>query len=93
VFTETTKAGAVVPVDPSHDSAAWDAACDGAGIANVPLHSARHTCSSLLARLGVPEHIRMQILGHSSATVTRDYTHITTDDARQGMDALGRLLA
>lgn len=80
------------PIDPSGDAAAWDAALRAAGLPDVPLHSARHTTSTLLHLLGVPEHIRMQILGHSSATVTRGYTHITSAEARDGMDRLGRLL-
>lgn len=81
------------PIDPSDDSAAWDAACRAAGVADVPLHSARHTCSSLLAALGVPEQIRMQILGHSSAEVNRGYTHVTSWEAREAMVKLGDLLA
>ena len=78
------------PIDPAQDTKAWDAALRKAGLPDVPLHSARHTCSSLLAELGVPEHIRMQILGHSSATVTRGYTHLTGAEAA---DAMGRLSA
>ena len=80
------------PIDPRQDAAEWAAALDRAGLPRVPLHSARHTCSSLLAELGVPEHVRMQILGHSSATVTRGYTHLTGAEARDGMERLGRLL-
>jgi integrase len=94
VFTETTTRGTprIVPIDPSRDSAAWDAACAAAGVPDVPLHGARHTTATLLAFLGVPEDVRMQILGHSSATVTRGYTHRTTSDAREGIAQLGRLL-
>jgi integrase len=92
IFTDTTKAGRVVPVDPSRDAVAWDKACADAGVPDVPLHGARHTTATLLAVLGVPEDVRMQILGHSSATVTRGYTHRTTQDARAGMAALGGLL-
>lgn len=80
------------PVDPSDDSRAWDAALRSAGVPDVPVHSARHTTATLLARLGVPEDERVQILGHSSATVTRGYTHRTTGDAREGMGRLGGLL-
>ncbi|WP_372595453.1 tyrosine-type recombinase/integrase [Actinotalea sp.] len=80
------------PIDPSDDAAAWDAALRAAGLPDVPLHSARHTCASLLAQMDVPEHIRMQVLGHSSATVTRGYTHLTDDQTRAGMGKLGRAL-
>jgi len=78
------------PVDPRVDADAWDAACRAASVPDVPLHSARHTCSSLLAALGVPEQIRMQMLGHSSATVTRGYTHVTSWEAHDAMSRLGR---
>ena len=80
------------PIDPRKDTEAWDAALRRAGLPDVPLHSARHTCSSLLAQLGVPEHIRMQILGHSSATVTRGYTHLTGAEAIDAMTRLSGLL-
>lgn len=80
------------PVDPSVDAKAWDAALRAAGVPDAPLHSARHTCASLLAALDVREDIRMEILGHSSATVTRGYTHLTGVEARDGMGKLGRLL-
>lgn len=80
------------PIDPRQDAQEWADALDRAGLPRVPLHSARHTCSSLLADLGVPEHVRMQILGHSSATVTRGYTHLTGAEARDGMVRLGNLL-
>lgn len=80
------------PCDPSQDARAWRDALAGAGLPHVPLHSARHTCASLLAALGVREDIRMQILGHSSATVTRGYTHLTGAEAREGMAALSDLV-
>ena len=81
-----------LPCDPSQDARAWRDALASAGLPHVPLHSARHTCASLLAALGVREDIRMQILGHSSATVTRGYTHLTGAEARDGMASLSRLL-
>lgn len=79
-------------IDPADDAREWDAALRRAGLPDAPLHSARHTTSTLLAALGVAEHLRMQILGHSSATVTRGYTHLAVAEARDGMDRLGRLL-
>lgn len=79
--------------DPRDDAEAWDAALRQADLPDVPLHSARHTCSTLLADLGVDEQTRMQILGHSSATVTRGYTHITSEAAARAVAALGDLLS
>ena len=80
------------PMDPSKDAARWDASLRAAGLPDVPLHSARHTCATLLDDLGADEATRMQILGHSSATVTRGYTHRTSRAAQGGIDALGGLL-
>ena len=80
------------PVDPRADSTAWDSALRDAGLPDVVLHSARHTTATLLYALGVPEQTRMAILGHSSATVTAGYTHVTDREARDAMGRLGSLL-
>ncbi len=82
------RSGDTHPVDPRDDSAAWHAALRRAGLPDVPLHSARHTTATLLHELGVPEHTRVQIMGHSSATTTAGYTHVADPLMR---DALGRL--
>lgn len=79
------------PLDPSRDSAAWHALLVEAGIDRAPLHSARHTTATLLYELGVPEGTRMAILGHSSATTTAGYTHVTDAIARDAMERLGRV--
>lgn len=80
------------PIDPRKDAEAWHASLEAAGLPAVPLHSARHTTATLLFSLGVPEDIRVRVLGHSSATVTRGYTHVTNELAADAMDKLGRLL-
>lgn len=80
------------PVDPSKDTAAWDAAVRRAGLPDVVLHSARHSTATLLYSLGASEQLRMDILGHSSATVTAGYTHLTSAEARDYMGRLGDLL-
>ena len=81
------------PVDPRDDSAAWDAALRAAGLPDVPLHSARHTCATLLHALGIDEQTRVQIMGHSSATTTAGYTHISTPMMADAMSRLGALLS
>ena len=80
------------PVEPRGDARAWRGALEAAGVEHVPLHSARHTTATLLHALGVDEQTRMQILGHSSATTTRGYTHVDLTLARAGIDALAGLL-
>lgn len=80
------------PIDPSDDTAAWDAALKAAGLPDVVLHSARHTTATLLHALGADEQTRMQVLGHSSATVTAGYTHIANSITADYMGRLGDLL-
>lgn len=80
------------PLDPSADSRAWHAALKAAGLPRVPLHSARHTTATLLYELGVAERTRVAILGHSSATVTAGYTHVSDREAADAMGRLGMLL-
>jgi len=81
------------PLPPKQDWDHWKAALKEAGLPDVPLHSARHTTATLLFELGVPEQVRMAILGHSSATVTQGYTHVADREAIAAMDSLGELLA
>lgn len=80
------------PIDPSDDTAAWDQSLRDAGLPDVVLHSARHTTATLLHALGADEQTRMQILGHSSATVTAGYTHIANSITADYMGRLGDLL-
>lgn len=79
-------------VDPRDDSKAWAAALEAAGLPHVPLHSARHTTATLLFELGIDERTRVSILGHSSATVTAGYTHVTDSIAQSAMERLDGLL-
>jgi len=80
------------PIDASDDSAAWHRALAAAGLPDVSVHSARHTTATLLHRLGVPDQTRIEILGHSSATVTAGYTRITTPEKADAMARLGTLI-
>jgi integrase len=62
------------PLDPDQDSAAWhDVLRDAEILKDVPLHGARHTTVDLLYLAGVPEDIIMEIVGHSTRSVTRGY--------------------
>lgn len=79
-------------VDPRDDYEAWKVALDRAGLPHVPLHSLRHTASTLLYALGVPEQTRMEILGHSSATTTAGYTHIDLTMQQDAMRLYGERL-
>lgn len=80
------------PVDPRDDSKAWANALSAADLPHVPLHSARHTTATLLFELGIDERTRVSILGHSSATMTASYTHVTDSIAHSAIERLDSLL-
>lgn len=48
----------------------------------VSFHSLRHTATSLLKRAGVSDAVAMEFVGHDSASVSRNYTHIDTETLR-----------
>lgn len=61
-------------------------ACDEAGIDNFTFHDLRHTWSSRAAETGVPEHVRRDILGHTSGSMTGDYTHASPEEMERAME-------
>jgi integrase len=81
------------PIDRYSDYDAWQAALATAGLPAAPLHVARHTTASLLLTAGVPEDVRMAILGHAGAQVQRAYAHVDQTVARKAMAALDQLLS
>lgn len=63
------------PVDDRADYKAWRDLLKKAGVEPLPLHTARHTANTLMMIQGVPEAVRMQVLGHSVAATNRLYAH------------------
>jgi integrase len=57
-----------------------------AGILNLTFHDLRHTWSTRAAECGVPESVRRDILGHSSPTMTSDYTHTSPEAMEKAME-------
>jgi integrase len=51
-------------------------------------HSLRHSAVTMLKAAGVSDFIAREIVGHESAAVSRQYTHLTTDDKRAAMQRL-----
>ena len=54
----------------------------------LSFHSLRHTATSWLKKAGVPESVVMDIIGHESDLISRNYTHVDDGSKR---DALERL--
>ncbi|MGC5258393.1 tyrosine-type recombinase/integrase [Gordonia sp. DT218] len=74
------------------DSTRWHETLAAAGVADLTLHSARHTVATLLQQGGVPEAIRMAILGHSSAAMARNYAHVDQTLTREALSQLDSML-
>ena len=54
----------------------------------ISFHSLRHSAVTMLKAAGVSDFIAREIVGHESAAVSRQYTHLTTDDKRAAMQRL-----
>lgn len=81
------------PIDGRTDWAEWSAHLAALDIEHQALHVARHTASTLLLALGVPENVRMAILGHSEAATNRLYSHVDLTMQREAMEVYGNALA
>jgi integrase len=56
-------------------------------------HDLRHSCVTLLLRLGVPPHIVQAIVGHANLDVTMTiYAHTSLDEMREALRKLGEHL-
>ncbi|WP_158608011.1 tyrosine-type recombinase/integrase [Nocardia panacis] len=80
------------PIRSKLDELLWAEALKRASAPDVVLHAARHTTATLLLEAGVPEDVRMAIMGHSSAAVQRGYAHADIGVKRAGLAALDNLI-
>lgn len=79
-------------IDPSDDWSEWKALLAAAGVPDARVHDARHTAATLLLAQGVRLEVVQELLGHSSITTTRGYTHVASEMAKAGVEALGKKL-
>ena len=54
----------------------------------ISFHSLRHSAVTMLKAAGVSDFIAREIVGRESAAVSRQYTHLTTEDKRTAMRRL-----
>jgi integrase len=59
----------------------------------LSFHSLRHSATSMLKAAGVSDFMAMQIIGHESSAISRQYSHIATDDLRRAMERLPNVTA
>lgn len=74
------------PIDGRLDWKEWTDMLEAVGLERMRLHVARHTASTILLALGVPENVRMAILGHSEAATNRLYSHVDLTMQRDAME-------
>ena len=82
-----------IMVDAKVDSKNVDQSRVGAGrrVSKRSFHSLRHSATSIMANKGVPEELRMKLVGHSTRTSHANYTHheiATLRDAVEQMPGL-----
>jgi integrase len=80
------------PITQDQDQKSWRELLKAAGVPHVGQHSMRHSTATLLARAGVPEHVRMQILGQVSVKAHRGYVHVDKAEAHEAWRKLSDLL-
>jgi integrase len=54
----------------------------------ISFHSLRHSAVTMLKAAGVSDVLAREIVGHESAAISRQYTHLSTDDLRNAMQRL-----
>jgi len=83
----TTQIGTAV--DPRNALRAISTAAKSSGMADVGLHTLRHSFATHMLEAGVPLHTVSELLGHSSVAVTGDvYGHVSTEGARSAVERL-----
>jgi integrase len=85
------------PVNLRDDTAAWHAIQKAAGVRHPAgryfhVHEARNTTATLLMELGVPESVRIAIMGHSSIATTRGYEYVSSPETRAALEKVAERL-
>lgn len=82
------------PLDPSNVLKQYRELLRSAGLDDQRrVHDLRHTCGTMLARLGVHPREAQEILRHSQIQTTLAiYTHVSSEGVRTAMDLMGDLM-
>jgi integrase len=89
----TGDASTGAPIDPATDNRSWKRFLSELDVPQARLHDARHAAVTLLYEAGVPEVVAMELVGHSTAAMTRGYRSTGNDrQLRQAMTSLSDLV-
>jgi integrase len=75
-------------VEPRGHQAAKQGRAQARETSEISFHSLRHSAVTMLKASGLSDFIAREIVGHDSAAVSRQYTHLSTDDLRGAMQRL-----
>lgn len=89
IFTAETKPGA--PLSGGTVVHALHRLCDASGVPRIRVHDLRHLMATAMAERGVPEAVRMSVLGHATSAMTSHYTH-ARPTSREAADAIDWVL-
>src|SRR6266566_3551488 len=81
------EAGLVQPLPRGHKSTGKGRS-QAREASEISFHSLRHSAVTMLKASGVSDVLAREIVGHESSAVSRQYTHLTTDDLRNAMQRL-----
>lgn len=80
-----------LPYHPRVLSRMWRTAVKAAGVREIKLHAARHTCAILMHLSGVPVAVIAAWIGHRDASLTMKlYTHSQTEALKAAGETLNR---
>ena len=85
LFTSKRTGGMIVEIKRGFTNAVRDA-----GLEDFRFHDLRHTFATRLNEAGADPYTIRDLLGHSTTTMSADYTHSTSEGRRQAVDAMNQ---
>lgn len=79
------------PIGEKQEWELWTALLDAAGLPRIDQYCTRHTTATLMDEIGVPQDVRMQIMGHSSKVAAKAYVHVDQTRTRAALEKLAVL--
>ena len=69
---------------------AWKTACKRAMANDAHVHDLRHKAITDMVKAGFSLEFVARVAGHSTPSTTRRYTHLSVNETRDALEALGR---
>lgn len=81
------------PIEPRNLFRSFKAALNKAGLPDIRFHDLRHSAASLMLAQGVPLRVVMEVLGHSSISLTANtYSHVMPSLVQDATDKVAGVL-